>query len=227
MSSGKIALENMSKAAWYNRWTIRQFEPFLKGNILEVGCGTGNFTNQLSSYGKVYGIDIRNNYIKCARKKAKHTIIGFGNIETGKYFFKKKLFDTIICINVLEHIKNDNLAFKNIYGLLKKDGYLILLVPSHQSLFGQIDKAIKHFRRYDKKELIQKINSMGLEIIKARRLNFLGGLGWWLIGKILKENTVKENRIKVFNIFGPFFLTLETTVEPPLGTSILIVAKKD
>src|SRR3989344_2171617 len=195
MSEGKITLESMSGAVWYNRWTIRQFQPFLKGDILEVGCGIGNFTQILTTYGNVWAIDIENNYINSAKKKAKNARVGPGNIATGKYFFKNHFFDTIVCLNVLEHIKEDDKALSNIYKLLKKNGYLVLLVPTHKFLYGKIDQAINHFRRYDKQELKEKLSVMGLDIIKSKRLNLLGGLGWWFVGKILKDKEVKGSRI--------------------------------
>lgn len=226
MLEGRVTLENMSQAIWYNRWTANQFKPFIEGVILEIGCGIGNFTRLLTKYGSVYAIDIEKDYINSARKKTKKALIGFGDIEKGGYFFKKRLFSTIVCLNVLEHIKDDKKAINNIYKLLRPDGHLILLVPSHKFLYGQIDKAINHFRRYNQKELLKILEFAGFEIVKSKRLNILGAIGWWFSGKVLKENNVKVSAIKLFNILGPAFLTIENIIEPPFGTSILIVAKK-
>lgn len=227
MSKGKLTLESMSQATWYNQWTINQFKSYLKGDILEIGCGIGNFTTYLERYGNIYAIDIEKNYINLTKKVAKKSSVGIGDIESGKYFFNQHIFDTIVCINVLEHIKNDHQALKNIYKLLKKGGHLIILVPSHQSLYGPIDKAIYHFRRYDKKRLIKEVSSLGISIIRSTRLNFIGGVGWWFAGKILKEDTIQNDKVKLFNIFGPPFLALENIIEPPFGTSILIIGKRN
>lgn len=226
MSEEAQSLESMSQAIWYNNWTLSKFQSFIKGDILEIGCGIGNFTKYLEKYGSVYAIDIDKNYINQTKKKVDNVVVGLGNLETGDYFFKPRKFDTIICLNVLEHIKNDSVAIKNIHKLLKPTGHLILLIPSHPSLYGQIDRAVDHYRRYDKKKITSEIKSMGFEIIQSKRLNFLGALGWWFTGKILKENTIRKDKIKIFNIFGPVFLALEKLIEPPLGTSILIIAKK-
>ena len=63
-TSGKQTLESMSQAVWYNQWTLNKFKDYLSGEILDVGCGIGNFTKTLSQFGKVYAIDINENYIK-------------------------------------------------------------------------------------------------------------------------------------------------------------------
>lgn len=224
-SQGSRTLESMSQAVWYNRWTLNKFKKYLKGEILEVGCGIGNFTNSLKEYGEVYAIDIDNNYINEV-KEVTDGRAGFGDIETGKYFFKDKKFDTVVCLNVLEHIQKDALAVKNLYKLLKDEGHLILLVPVHPFLFGKIDESIGHFRRYAKKELVKQLEGLGLKILNCRKLNFLGAIGWFFAGKVLKESVVDDNKIRVFNIIAPFVLPLEDLIEPPIGTSILIIAQK-
>lgn len=227
MNCGKITLENMSQAVWYNHWTLKKFEQNLKGDILEVGCGIGNFTNTLVRFGKVWAFDINNEHVKQTEKLVDRKIrVGFGDVENGKYFFNDQKFDTVVCLNVLEHIKDDSSALNNLFKLLKKEGRLILLVPAHQFLYGEIDKSIGHFRRYVKRQLISKLKQTGFKIVSSRSLNFLGALGWFIAGKVLRLNTVGETNIKIFNLIAPFILPLEDLFEPPIGTSILAVAKK-
>lgn len=226
-NASEETLESMSQAVWYNRWTVGKFSSFLNGDILEVGCGIGNFTQLLKQYGKVWAIDIDNNYISQTKESVNGQVkVGFGDIEKGSYFFERQKFDTIVCLNVLEHIKDDRKAFENLYELLKPEGFLILLVPSHQFLFGQIDRSIGHFRRYAKKELEDNLKGTGFKLIKSKRLNFLGSIGWFIEGKILHKNKIDEAKVKIFNFFAPFFLNVENLIEPPMGTSILVVAQK-
>lgn len=218
-------LESMSQAIWYNQWTVGKFASFLRGDILEVGCGIGNFTNFLKKHGNVWAIDISDSYIKQTSQIA-GVSVGFGDIEKGKYFFSKQKFDTIVCLNVLEHIRDDKRALKNMYELLRSGGHLILLVPAYDFLFGKIDKEIGHFRRYNNKLLKSLLEEAGFKIFKSRVINFLGAVGWWISSKLLLESRVAEGKIKVFNLIAPVFLSLENFVEPPFGTSILIIAKK-
>lgn len=225
MKSCTVTLESMGQAVWYNNWTLKKFNRYLFGDILEVGCGIGNFTGLLVKYGKVWAIDINQEYITKTRQNKKINV-GFGDIETGKYFFKNKRFDSIVCLNVLEHIKDDNSALNNLFALLKPGGKLILLVPSHQFLYGSIDSAIGHFRRYSKNKLTTMLKKAGFEIILAKRLNFLGAIGWFISGRILKDNAVKVGSIKIFNAVAPYVLSVEDLFVTPIGTSILIIAQK-
>ncbi len=221
-------LESMSQAVWYNRWTLRKFTKYLSGDILEIGCGIGNFTKSLEEFGNVWAIDINNDYLKQTKKIiGKNTKIGFGNIENGEFFFGNKKFDSIVCINVLEHIKDDIGALENLYSLLNKGGFLILLVPIHEFLYSEIDKSIGHFRRYKRSDLIYKLERSGFNITESRVLNFLGAIGWLVSGKILQNRQVSGNKIKLFNLVSPIILRLEDLIESPIGTSILVIAKKD
>lgn len=227
MKNDKQTLESMNQAVWYNKWTLQKFEKFIHGEILEVGCGIGNFTSSLINHGDVWSIDINKEYVLKTNiligKKAK---VGFGDIEKGVYFFKGQKFDSIVCLNVLEHIKNDMAAFKNMYGLLKNGGKLILLVPAHNFLYGEIDRSIGHLRRYEKEELIKMLESLKFKINISRKINFIGALGWYFAGKILQNKSVNIRNIKIFNFFAPFILWFEDLIEPLFGTSILIVAEK-
>ena len=224
---GSQTLESMSQAVWYNRWTLEKFAKFLGGEILEVGCGIGNFTKYLTKYGKLTAIDIDRDYIKEAKEQISEPVeVGWGDIEKGQYFFNRKSFDTVVCLNVLEHVEDDLRVLKNIQKLLKKDGILVLLVPAHKVLYNLIDESIGHLRRYEKNNLKQLLKESNFEIDKIINLNFLGGVGWFIAGKLLKDTEVRENKIKIFNFFAPFFFFLENIFKPPFGTSILVIAKK-
>lgn len=223
---GQETLESMSEAGWYNDWVLEKISKFLAGDILEVGCGIGNFTEKLTKFGKVTAVDVNDEYIKITGKKLEEVAVGFGDIERGKYFFKDKKFDAIVCLNVLEHIKEDKKALSNLTKLLKKDGYLILIVPADQFLYGEIDKSISHFRRYSKDQVDKMVSVNNLKAIFSRRLNLVGGVGWFIAGKILRNKTVNKRNVKIFNLIAPLFLTIESIIEPPIGTSVLSISQK-
>lgn len=227
MSTGQKTLESMSQAIWYNQWTLKKFATFLKGDILEVGCGIGNFTYSLINYGNVYAIDISKEYVDKTKSLVNgKASVGLGDIESGKYFFVKKEFDCIVCLNVLEHIKVDEAALKNIYDLLKPGGKLVLLVPVHSFLYSKIDKLLGHFKRYNKQEIKTMLNQVGFKILKIRLLNLLGAVGWFISGKILGHQYIDSSKIKIFNLVAPIALNIENIIEPPIGTSVLVVAEK-
>lgn len=220
-------LESMSQAEWYNQWTFKKFERYVKGDILEVGCGIGNFTRTLARYGNVWAFDNDSYCVKETKKlRLPHVNVGLGDIEKNKYFFASKKFDVVVCMNVLEHIENDNVSLQNIYKLLKPNGYCILLVPIHVWLFGTIDRSIHHFRRYSLEELYEMITKINLNILWKRKLNLLGAIGWYISGKIIRTDSIKINQLKLFNTMAPIFLPLEDLVEPIIGTSVLVICKK-
>lgn len=222
---GEYTLEVMNKAKWYNLWILQFIGPYLRKSILEVGAGIGNFSKHLSKYGKVTGIDINRSYIK------KYTHLGFrygyGNIEKGVFFFKKERFDSVVCLNVLEHIKDDDIALKNIHELLNDDGNLILLVPAHGLLFSKYDSLLGHYRRYSLESLEGKLKKCGFNTIEIRYFNWWGALGWLLYLKILKKDVFPESEVGVFDYFGKIFLFPEKYIKPPFGLSVLAVAKKE
>lgn len=226
-TTGHFTLESMAEATWYNNWLVSKFKKYLKGMILEVGCGVGNFTSELLNYGQVYAIDLKEIYLEKTRKLTRGKArVGFGDIEKGNFFFGKEKFDSIVCLNVLEHIKNDKAALKNLCELLNPNGHLIIIVPAHPTLYGKIDQSINHFRRYTKSQFVKLVKDNGLKIVNAKRVNLLGALGWWFSGKILKRTIVDKGKIKIFNLLAPLFLRLESIVETPLGISVLIIAQK-
>ncbi|HET7098895.1 MAG TPA: class I SAM-dependent methyltransferase [Patescibacteria group bacterium] len=217
MHIGETTLEIMSKASWYNNWLMRQISGYLNGDILEVGAGMGNFTSKLSIYGKVTAIDYDATY-----KNA-----NYGDIENGKYYFgKNKLFDTIVCMNVLEHINNDKKALENMFSLLNKDGKLILLVPAHQWAYGEMDKGLGHFRRYSRGEVVSKLQDSKFEILNSRYLNWLGLIGWFFNAKILRSEIIPEGQLGLFDKLARPFLLLEEFINPPFGLSVLAIGVK-
>lgn len=224
--SGLQTLESMSQANWYNQWSVSKFKKYLKGKILEVGCGIGNFTKKLNEYGEVYAIDKNKDYILNKDMFSKNSKAGYGDIEVGKYFFKKQFFNCIVCLNVLEHIKYDYRALKNMRSLLSDNGVLILLVPTHEFLYSEIDKRLGHYRRYKKDTLLEMVNRAGFTVLSIRRLNFLGAVGWFIAGKIFKNAYVTKNKIRLFNLIAPLSLRLEDLIEPLIGTSLLVIARR-
>lgn len=225
MKNDELTLENMSQIAWYNEWVFKKIADFLKGDILEVGAGIGNFTSMLSKKGNLTVIDINQDYLqKLKQRYQPYVKIGFGDIDKGKYFFGQTTFNAIVCFNVLEHIQDDVGAFKNLYLLLKKGGLLILIVPAHPRLYNNIDKSINHFRRYDPKKMGALLSDF--QIVKLENINFIGAVGWWIAGKLFRDSSVTSVKIKLFNLIAPFFLQLENFLGTPFGTSILVIARK-
>jgi len=222
---GKKTLEVMSNAERYNKWIMSWLRPHVGTKILETGAGIGNFSKLLSSFGKLTLIDFNKGYVDILKKKKYRA--GIGDIEKGKYFFKRhEKFDTIINLNVIEHIKDDTKTIANFYNLLEPGGKALIITPAHQFAYSQLDKNLGHYRRYTKKSLERKFKEAGFNIVDSRYLNFLGLLGWIFFGKFKKEKSLKEKQLSLFDVISPPLLLLEKVINVPLGLSVFVVAEK-
>lgn len=222
---GFETLDVMSHAVGYNKWLLSFVRPFIGREILEAGAGTGNFSNLLKDFGNLTLVDYDQSYIKSLKKKGYKA--GFGDLEKGKFFFKKNAkFDTIVNLNVLEHIKDDTKTLRNFYNLLSDGGRLILLTPAHQFAYSSIDKNLGHFRRYNLKNLEKKLIKAGFSVKCSRYLNILGLVGWFVSGKILRKKQLETDQIGIFELISKPFLLLEKIFRFNFGLSVFIVAER-
>jgi 2-polyprenyl-3-methyl-5-hydroxy-6-metoxy-1,4-benzoquinol methylase len=220
-------LDNLSKAFNYNEWIFNLTKPHLGKRILEVGCGVGNMTLYLTDR-IVLGADIDSDYLNIARKRFKgkrninfHLI----DLEKGLKYFKKFKPDTIVCINVLEHIRRDEKFISECESLLSPGGKLILFIPAMPSIYGQMDKTYGHFRRYTKIEILRKVHKK-LNVVKCEYLNIFGVLGWWYNGRLLKMKTIPGTQLLVYDKFFKFFMLLEKKIPKFFGLSLFVVGQK-
>ena len=231
---GEKTLNTISKADKFNRWMYQTIAPFCSGKILEIGSGIGNISSFfLQNNFSISLSDLRNHYFEELKKK----FSDFTNLESAftldlvdlsfheKYTDKKGYFDTIVALNVVEHIEDDSAAIKNCRYLLKKDGIVIILVPAYQSLYNRFDINLGHFRRYSKKSLQALITQNGFEIIHLQYFNLAGILGWFLSGKILKNQTIPNWQMGLYNSMVPVFKIIDKMIFNGAGLSVIAVGK--
>ena len=139
---------------------------------------------------------------------------------------KEEKPDTVFCLNVLEHIRDDKLALKNIFEVLEKNGRFCFLVPAFSWLYGSLDRQLGHRRRYSKKELIKKLKKIGFRIEKCEYFNFFGFFGWFLISRLFFKQSYVTEEIGFFNRLVPFFRFIEKKIKIPFGQSIFCIAYK-
>ena len=131
--------------------------------FLEVGCGSGEFAAHLAKLGNNgVALDISSEAIKLAKLKLKGT--GVVAITTDFYKITGQ-YDYVFCFEVIEHLKDDKKALKQIFSLVSVDGYFIFSVPAHMSLWGRDDEWGGHYRRYEKKALSKLLKESGFRII--------------------------------------------------------------
>jgi 2-polyprenyl-3-methyl-5-hydroxy-6-metoxy-1,4-benzoquinol methylase len=136
-------------------------------------------------------------------------------------------FDTVICLNVLEHIEDDEDAVRKMIGLLRRGGRLLLYVPACQWAFGAMDSAMGHHRRYGRRSLRTLAARAGASVVATRCVNILGLAGWFWAGVVLKETHIDVRKARFMDRLVPFISAMERLVKPPLGQSIFAVLEPD
>jgi SAM-dependent methyltransferase len=220
-------LENLKLADRYNNWIFEQIKPHLGNTVLEVGCGNGNFTVFLvQQCQQVTGIDLKQEYTDLAKKRlgkqSKVTIIQ-GDITK---FQTENIFDTIVMLDVLEHIENDVAVLQQLNKLLIPGGKLIIKVPALNYIYGEMDRIIGHYRRYNKKTLIDVYKQANLDRPLIWYFNLIGIPGWWLNSKILKRTNPPVQQVSLFNKVVPILSLIESVIKPPVGLSLFAVMSK-
>jgi len=223
-------LNKLAELDRYNNWVYEQIADALGNNILEVGSGTGNITQFLSAGGRqVTATDIVAAYCSELRKLFSDR----PNVRVGDFDLNgkapeelvKRPFDTVVCLNVLEHIQDDIFALGQMREVLKPGGKLALLVPAHQILYGEFDRAVGHFRRYGKRELTTKLKQVGFKVSNVRFFSLAAALPWFINGRLLKRDYLPIGQANFANSIVPL-LKLERFIGPPCGLSLIAIAKK-
>ena len=150
-------LETLSAADRFNEEVWNKVQAFVGKEILEVGIGIGIFTEKLLTHGKVFGVDIVPEFVEAARRRhgtrpdLEYLVADMGAGVPDS--LRGRAFDTIVCMNVLEHIEDDRRTLKSFMDMLRPGGKLVLVVPGHMCLFNPLDSNDGHFRRYGAAEL--------------------------------------------------------------------------
>lgn len=227
---GVSTLEVLTEAKNYNKWIADEIKAHLISPVLEVGAGTGNLTEKFLDLKNLYICDKdRGLAFHLEKKFATSKNIKVKNLDIANNMPKEFLsfFGSVYAINVLEHIKNDEKALKNIFKLLQKNGRVVLLVPAKKFAYTKLDRELGHFRRYEKSELIQKLVNSGFIIEEIKFFNIVGLLSWYFRDKVKRKNfNLKPYHITLFDSIVPTLRTIESNIKVPVGISLIVVAKK-
>jgi len=226
---GQRTLQRLRHARRYNEWVWSLIAPHVGDRVLEVGCGVGNFTRYLRNHEHVVATDQNEIYLAALRKACErwdNITIRRVDWETAEVDeLRTHAFDTVLCLNVLEHILDDDRALATFGGLLAPGGRLVLQVPAMHELYGSIDRAIDHHRRYERDELVALVRRHGFEVEHARYFNAPGIVGWYLNSVLLRRRAVPGVQARMANLLVPW-LRLEQRLQLPWGMALLLVARK-
>jgi len=232
---GTDTLTLIAGADKFNRWMYETIKPHCSGKILEIGSGIGNISQFFIKEGAEITLsDIETSYFPLLQEK-------FGKNENLKAIQLLDLsdknpeknypemidaFDTIFALNVVEHIPDHEQAMKNALKMLRKGGKVIILVPAFQWLYNGFDKQLDHQRRYTPKSLQTLLESNGFKVIHAQYFNFMGVLGWFFSGNILRKKEIPGGQMKLYNELVPLWKVIDFFTHKIIGLSVIQVGVK-
>lgn len=228
---GAAMLRRMEKAKHFNRWMADVVAPFLGARVLEIGGGIGNLTRLLSPAAREYIVtDVNHEYLARLdqfvryRRNVAIARCDLSNAADFEQFLGR--MDTVVCLNVLEHIQCDDAGLRNIYSALAPGGRAIVLVPQGASAFGTLDEVLQHCRRYSAGELTQKMTAAGFRVDRVLEFNRATYPGWLLNGKILKRRSLSRFQLAIFDSFVPILRHLDRFLPWP-PTSLIAVGVRE
>lgn len=249
---GAATLEVMASAPAYNRWMYSRISRWVGSRVLEVGAGIGNISQFYLDRERVVLTDTESVYreellrrfgehrvaerrhsdvpVEADRRSGKDRraarieVLEFSLPEVPDELVGER-FDTIICLNVLEHIEQDVTALRTLNNLLEPGGHLILLVPALPSIYGTLDRALGHYRRYTPDTLRSLYEDIPFQMRHLEYFNMPGIAGWWFTGRVLRRELIPLRLLSVYDRLVPLF-RLERLLPFRVGQSLIAIGQR-
>jgi SAM-dependent methyltransferase len=226
-AAGSETLEIMRDAPRYNAWQFRRIASHLGRRVCEIGSGVGNMSRLILSQPResVVLTDTDPFYLETLRAT-------YGNrpgvsVEpltlpdsSAPARFRRYGLDTVVALNVIEHISEDVEAMRSIAEMLSPAGRLVILVPAVRALYGSLDEELGHARRYSRSDLVTRMERAGFSVERVFYFNLLGTLGWWLNARLRRVPRIPRSQLRLFDALVPL-LQAEDYLPLPFGQSLV------
>lgn len=224
-------LEAMDFAVNYHRWIRDGFAPYLGARVAEVGAGTGAFSELLLEQSQLERL------VAIEPSERMHAALvervgGDPRAEVRRALFHEVNeeyageLDTLVYVNVLEHIEDDRAELALAFESLAPGGHVCIFVPALQWLYGRFDAALGHHRRYGRKELVGKAAAAGFKILEARYFDAAGVVPWLVAFRLLGRE-LGSGQVRMYDRYiVPTIRRLETGISPLLGKNVLVIGRK-
>jgi SAM-dependent methyltransferase len=229
-------LEAMAFAVNYHRWILEFFQPFLGTRIVEVGAGAGSFSEllrerEIESLSLVEPSPAMYRLLlkrlgednKDSRIRTYNALFGdvAAEIKSGQNP------DSIIYVNVLEHIAGDEGELRTIHQTLCRGGRIFVLVPALHWLYSKFDVELGHERRYSSAELHEKLQGAGFKVLSSRYLDMIGIVPWLIKYRLLRSTTMEAGAVNLYDkCVVPISRTIESFVSPPIGKNVILIGER-
>jgi glycosyltransferase involved in cell wall biosynthesis len=225
---GSQILGRLNRAPRFTKWMADVIRPYVGERVLEIGAGTGNLTLQLVPRKLYWASDINPlylTYLETISRNRPYLHIRYTDGQAGGTYPKEQEFDTVICLNVIEHLENDLSTLENIREVLEQGGRAIILVPCGPWLLGTLDEVLGHQRRYTRGQLEELAHRAGFQVETVLEFNRVGVIAWWINGKVLRRRTFGLFQIKLLNLLTPLFRVLDKVLPWPPLSLIAVLSK--
>jgi glycosyltransferase involved in cell wall biosynthesis len=226
---GSEILARMANVPNFNRWMADVVRPYLGASVLEIGAGIGNMTRRLAPRDRYTATDINPHYLDYLR----------GSLDGRPYLDVRKVdlteradfaalphaYDTVVCLNVLEHVGDEALALANLHSALAPGGCAIVLVPQGPALMGSLDDVLGHERRYTRAALRSALEAQGFSVEALFDFNRVTTPAWWWNGKVLRRKHFSRLQLKLLNVNTWWIRRLDPYL-PWKGTSLIAIARR-
>jgi SAM-dependent methyltransferase len=227
---GTETLLTLTAAVNNNNWTRGKIAPFIGKAVLEIGSGIGTFSKFIIGAGRTVTLsDVDETYVNGLKERFRDDpSVSVVQADAGRIdeAVNGRKFDTVVAINIIEHLENDDEAFERIKKILLPGGKLIFIVPAHKLLFSKFDRSIGHYRRYNRSELERQLVEKGYNIEFIEFMNAISAIGWFFSFKLLNSIKMPTTQVGIADKLIPFISFFEKFVKVPFGLSIFCVAKK-
>jgi len=227
---GSHILVELEGTRRFSLWLGETLRPFLGDRVLEIGAGIGSLTSQFIPRDLYIASDINPNYLRYLRSysfgKPYLRVMEIDVANPDHFRDLENQFDTVVMLNVLEHLADEQQALRNLWSTLQPGGRAIVLVSQHPGLYGTLDKALEHKKRYTSAEFEQALTEAGFRVEKMFDFNRFSAPGWWLNGKVLRRKKFSRIQLKIVDTLMPVLKRVEG-LWPWSGVSIIGIAVKD
>jgi glycosyltransferase involved in cell wall biosynthesis len=226
---GSNILVALSEVPRFNRWMGDVLRPHVGDRVLEIGAGIGNITRTLVPRDHYTASDVNPHYLDYLRNASESRpymeVRAVDLADPDVFSPLAGSYDTVICLNVLEHIPDEGQAVRNLHTALEPGGVAIVLVPQGPRLFGTLDEALGHQRRYTRESLHEAFEKEGFQIERTFDFNRTSVPGWWLNGKLLRRRHFSRFQLKVLD----WLIWLVRRIDrflPWHGASLIVLARR-
>jgi len=227
---GSHILVELERTRRFNLWMGETLRPWVGDRVLEIGAGIGTITNQLIPRDLYVASDINPNYLDYLRSYSygkpylRVLKIDAGNADD--FAGLENEFDTVLMLNVLEHVSDEQKALRNIWSALEPGGRAVILVPQHPRLYGTLDRALEHRERYTRAGFERGLTDAGFRIEKMFDFNRFSVPGWWLNGKVMRRKRFSRVQLKALDLTMPLLKRIDRAW-PWSGVSLIAIARKE